>query len=62
MCRNQKKQDVMKRIKLNYVIVIKSSTTSSKRTYVFNGTFSQVSKKASELCYFDEYIYSITVA
>jgi hypothetical protein len=52
----------MKRIKLNYVIVIKSSTTSSKRTYVFNGTFSQVSKKASELCYFDEYIYSITVA
>lgn len=43
----------MKRIKLNYVIAIKSSTTSSKRVYVFNGTFSQVSKKASELCCFE---------
>lgn len=52
----------MKRIKLNYVIVIKNFTTTLKRSYVFYGTFSQAVKRASELCYFDECIYSITVA
>lgn len=52
----------MKRFKLIFVIVIKNCTTSSKRSCVVNGTFLQVSKRASDLCSPDEYVYSITVA
>lgn len=57
-----KKQSVMKRFKLIFVIVIKNCTSSSKRSCVINGTFLQVSKRASDLCSPDEYVYSITVA
>lgn len=52
----------MKRIKLDYVIIIKSFTATLKRSYVFSGSFSQAVKRASELCYSDEYVYSVTVA
>lgn len=52
----------MKRFKLIFVVVIKNCMNSSKRSCVVNGTFLQASKRASDLCSSDEYVYSLTVA